>query len=76
MFTSQLTEKHGASSAAILCIAHGGILKVGLPGLLENLSFEQVRDTPIPCTSHIKTVYAENKWVYLEGLENLTPVAG
>ena len=75
-FTSQLTEKHGASPAAILRIAHGGILKVGLPGWLKNLNFELVRNTPIPFTSLINTTGARNKWVYLEGLETLTPAAG
>lgn len=75
-FASSLVEQYGDSPVSILCIAHGGILKVGLPGLLENLSFEQVRDTPIHYAKLIKTTHLNNKWIYLEGLEGITAAVG
>ncbi len=69
-FTDQLVKLYGNSPARILCIAHGGILKVGLPGLLENVNLELIRDIAIHYTTAIKTEYNEGKWVclYWEGI--------
>ncbi len=62
-FTSKLASLYGATEARVLCIAHGGLLRAGLSGLLENMDFEQVRDHPIHYTTVITTVYTDGKWV-------------
>ena len=69
-FTSQLASLYGATEARVLCIAHGGLLRAGLSGLLENMDFEQVRDHPIHYTTVITTVYTDGKWVcsYWDGV--------
>jgi probable phosphoglycerate mutase len=65
-FTAKLAAQYGDTSSRVLCIAHGGILKVGLPGLLENVKLEQARDAAIVYTAVIKSEYCDGKWICLD----------
>ena len=61
-FMDQLSHLYGSSDARILCVTHGGILKVGLPALLDNLDFDRIRSLPINYAAAIITEYDGVKW--------------
>jgi probable phosphoglycerate mutase len=65
-FTTTLASFYGETDAHVLCISHGGLLRVGLSGLLENLDFEQVRDRQLHYTTVITTGYTDGKWRCLD----------
>lgn len=74
LFMAELTLLYGDTTARILCITHGGILKVGLPGLLANMDLEQVRDMRIDYTAVIKSEFKDGKWFCLDW-EGVNPPA-
>ena len=58
-----LAAQYGHSDERILCVAHGGVLHIGLSGLFNHLSFEQVTAWPIPYTAVIESVYENGRFV-------------
>ena len=60
-FIQQLAGRYSESGCRLLCIAHGGILWVGLSGLMEILTFDNVSSGPIPYTALISAEYRNGK---------------
>ena len=58
-----LVNQYAHSDERILCVAHGGVLHIGLSGLFNHLSFEQVTAWPIPYTAVIESVYENGRFV-------------
>jgi len=58
-----LADQYADSDARILCVAHGGVLHIGLSGLFNHLSFEQVITQPIPYTAVIESVFENGRFV-------------
>ena len=57
-FVNGLIAKSGGSEAEILCISHGGMYILGLPGLLPNLGFDLAREQGL---KHTDIIVAEEK---------------
>ncbi len=72
--TDELAGLYGNTPVEVLCISHGGILKVGLPGVMQNLTPEQVRDAAIAYTAVIKTENRNGNWICLDW-EGVIPAA-
>jgi len=56
-------SQYAHSDARILCVAHAGVLHIGLSRLLSYLPFEQVTTWPIPYTAIIEVVYENGSFV-------------
>jgi len=55
-FVNGLLEYYGPESATeVLCVSHGGTLRLGLPGLLDNLDFDFVQTHGLGHTDIIET---------------------
>ena len=74
-FAAQLTALHADAQARVLCVTHGGLLRVGFSGLLENIDFVQARDYPIDYTTVITTVYTDGNWLCADW-DGANPPAG
>ena len=58
-FVNGLVKQYGEDSTErVLCVSHGGILNLGLPGLLTNLDFDFLRTRGL---GHIEIVEAETQ---------------
>jgi len=58
-----LADQYAHSDERILCVAHGGVLHIGLSGLFNHLSFEQVTAWPIPYTAVIESEYQNGRFI-------------
>ena len=58
-----LVNQHGHTDTRILCVAHAGVLHIGLSGLFSHLPFKQVTTWPIPYTAVIESVYENGSFV-------------
>ena len=61
-FVAQVAPSAAGVNDRVLCITHGGLLRIGLPGLLCNMDFESIRDAPIQFTTIIKVSLENGAW--------------
>ena len=61
-FINELITLYGSSDASILCVTHGGTLRIGLPYLLTGLTFKQIQSYPIHTAALIQLENASNTW--------------
>lgn len=58
-----IVSQYAHSDARILCVAHAGVLHIGLSRLFSRLPFEQVTTWHIPYTAIIESVYENGSFV-------------
>ena len=58
-----IVSQYAHSDARILCVAHAGVLHIGLSRLFSRLPFEQVTTWHIPYTAIIEVVYENGSFV-------------
>ena len=69
-FAERLVSSLAETGARVLCITHGGVLRVGLPGLISNMNFETIREKPIHYTTIIKVSLENGSW-YCRGWDEI-----
>jgi len=72
-FLEGLISKYGDSDESILCVAHGGLLWMMLPHVLDNVSLDQMADLGVDYTAYVVTEFRSGRLLGLDW--NGTPLS-
>lgn len=65
-FVRQIVATHSASAGAILLVAHGATLRVGLSQLLTNVDYQTISDKPMGNACYIKVESLDGEFHYTD----------